>query len=149
MDTLRHDGWKIGMPEDWVDASNVIIMGPMADDYSPTITVTQEPLDSPTTPRAYATEKRGELQEEFAEQGYEVLEEGPIEVGDESSFQRTHTWMLPGAEIQITQMQVYLVRENTAIVVTATDRSDRFEDVKSTFMDAIEEFEFIDEEDGS
>ncbi|MFW6015543.1 MAG: DcrB-related protein [bacterium] len=145
MDTLRHNGWKIGIPEGWVDASQVIVTGPMKDEYSPTINVLQEPLDSPTSPRAYATEKRAELQQEFSGQGYEVIEEGPIEIGDEKSFQRTHTWTLPNKNIKITQMQVYILRDDKAIIITATEKSDRFEDMKSTFMDALDKFEFVKE----
>ena len=146
MQKLRHHDFKIGMPDGWVDASNVIMIGPMKEDYSPTMTVTREPLDSPTTARSYATEKRAELEEEFGSQGYEVLEERPIDIGRMSAFQRTHTWMLPEAEIQIQQMQVYFVKEGAALTVTCTDKMDRFDETKPTFMEALKEFEYVEEE---
>ncbi len=148
METLKHHDFKIGMPDGWVDASHVILVGPREEEYSPTITVTREPLEWPISARAYATEKRSELQEQFGPQGYEVLEEAPLQVGGLASFQRTHTWMLPDAEIQITQMQVYLVKEDAAVVVTCTDRSGRFDDRKAAFMEAVQQFEFIEEQRG-
>ena len=145
MQPLRHHDFAIGMPEQWTDVTSVIVMGPAQDNYSPSITITRDYLNSPTSAEAYGKQQAETLAKELEQQLYELVDEGPIELGETEAYRREHRFLVPEAgNARVQQAQVYIVDGTKAVVITATDLASRFEQTRPTLMQAIGQFHFVE-----
>jgi hypothetical protein len=140
MQTLTHYDYTIGLPTRWLDASVVVLVGPPNENYSPSITITRDQLDFAMNASEYAANQLAGLKAELGHAGYKVLEEGSVTVGGMLAYQRLHTFQMPEAELEITQLQVYLVRGREALTITCTHLSHRFEEFRPLFEEALQQF---------
>lgn len=140
MQEMVHFDYTIGLPPRWIDASVVVIVGPPNDNYNPNITITREPLDFQMSASEYAANQLAGLHAELDSVGYQVLEENPLSIGGLPAYLRVHTFQMPEAELEVTQMQVYLVRGKEALTITCTNLSHWFEQTRPLFMEALQRF---------
>ncbi len=140
MQEMIHYDYAIGMPQRWIDASVVVIVGPPNDGYSPNITITRERLDFPMTSVEYAGNQLPALQRELENEGYEVVEEGPLALGNLEAYHRVHTFRMSDIGLEVKQLQVYIVSGTDAITITCTNLTHLFENTKPTFLEAIKRF---------
>jgi hypothetical protein len=143
MKTIRHFDYSLGVPNGWIDASVVSFVGPHQDDYSPSMTVTRDYVDSPISPAEYAAVQRRELEAELGDLGFLVLEEGPCSIQDAPAFRRVYTFDLEDIG-KVQQLQVYLVRASDALTITATDLAARFNKSLLQFLQMLDGFRFED-----
>jgi hypothetical protein len=140
MQDIAHFDYIIGLPPRWLDASVVVLVGPPNDNYHPNITITREPLEFQMNASEYAANQLSGLHAELDSAGYRVLEEGSITIGGLTAYQRLHTFQMPEAGLEITQLQLYLVRGKEALTITCTNLSHWFEQTRPLFMEALERF---------
>ncbi len=143
MEQFRHGPWMIGLPEGWGDASSVILVGQPQDDFSPNITVTTEPLSEKTSLDDYAAAQGAELKSMLESFEYRLDDEAPMEMAGNQAYRRLHSFVAPGKDFRVGQMQVYVVGEKRAWTITATDRADRFEQSLPILMEAVRRFRFV------
>lgn len=134
-----HDDFKLSIPEEWADASVVVAAGPPNDGYSPSITVTREHLEYEVNASQYAARQLESLQEEMAQGGYQVREEGPFTLPGLSAFQRVHAFRVDDLGVEITQLQVYVTKGRQALTLTCTNLSDWFDQTRPTFLAAVKQ----------
>jgi len=134
---------QIPIPDDWDDASTIVLVGPASEDFSPNVTISRDSLDEPQTPEQYAQSQRSELEEEFGSSGYHIMREGPIDLEGVPAYQRRHTFTLPDTDLTVQQLQVYTVKDRVAITITATDRAEHFEQSRPLFTRIIKGFKFL------
>jgi hypothetical protein len=140
MQEFRHNDLVLGFPPRWIDASVVAIAGPPNGEYSPSIAVIRERLEFRLTLSEYANNQLAALQQALEVQNYSVLQEGTVALPELTGYQRIHTFVLEESGMQVTQMQLYFVRNTEAITITCTHASVWFERAKPTFMEAINQF---------
>lgn len=143
MQQMVHSDLLVGFPDSWLDVSNIILVGPPDQDYSPSITITREPLAEPMKPDKYAATQLTALQQELGPQGYRVSQEGPTTVGDMPAYQRFHTFAMPKTDIRVQQWQIYMTVETTAIVLTMTDKTTTFQKSYPVFNEALKQLKII------
>lgn len=134
-----HNDFSIGLPDRWIDTSVIAIAGPPDSGFSPSITVTRERLDFQLKVNEYAANQLAALSEEFGENDYEVIEEGPIQISGMQAYQRTHEFDVD-EDLRARQLQVYVVKGDQAITITCTSTDKGFENSKQVFLEAIRQF---------
>lgn len=140
MQEITHADWTIGLPDKWIDNSIVIFNGPPNDGFSPNITVLRELIAHPLSAEEYAANQLAGLMEEFNDQNYQVLEEGRVQLGGLAAHYRVHTFLMDDNSTELTQMQVYVVRNLEAITITFTHLSHWFALQRQVFLDSLEMF---------
>lgn len=140
MQTVIHYDYAIGLPPRWMDGSVVVLLGPPNENYSPSITITRDQLNFPMNAQEYAANQLASLQAELGDAGYKVLEEGSLTLGGLLGYQRVHTFQMREADLTITQLQIYLVRGNEALVITCTQLGHLFEQTRPLFLEALQQF---------
>lgn len=143
MRTIVHDRFMIGLPDGWQDASVVILAGPGEAGLRPTITVARKLLETPETSRSFGEAQLEGLADQLARDGFEVLEEEPVELGQVEAYRRVFRCTMADRSVTLVQMQVYLVREAEAYIICATDREEAFAANRPTFESAISGWRFI------
>jgi len=144
MRELKHNDFVIGFPEEWEDASVVILKGLARGGICPNIAITRETLEAAAGLEEYAADQLGQLQEEFAEQDYLVKMEGLTTVGDVPAFQRFHSFSTQGDAIQLQQWQLYVIIGTQAITITCTDRAETFNNSYKLFQTAVNQFRALE-----
>lgn len=140
MQEFVHNDFVIGFPLRWIDSSVVILAGPQNDGYSPNITITRERLEFQLTAAEYAANQLMVLQQDLSQEGYQVVEEGSLSLTGLTAYQRVHTFRMSDANLQLKQMQVYVVRGKEAITITCTNTAEWFDRTKLIFTEAIKQF---------
>ncbi|GBC93870.1 hypothetical protein HRbin15_02372 [bacterium HR15] len=140
MQEMHHYDYTIGLPQRWIDASVVVMVGPPNDNYSPSITITRDYLDFAMSASEYAANQLVGLKTELGGVGYRVVEEGTTTIGGLPAYQRLHTFQMPEGGFEITQLQVYVVRGREAITITCTNLSQWFEQTRPLFAGALQQF---------
>lgn len=142
MSDFVHNDFTMSLPPRWIDSSVVVLSGPPNDGYSPNISVNREKLDFQLSVAEYAAEQLLQLQQGLAEQKYRVVEEIALSLGGLDAIQRTHRFEVEEDDLQIMQMQVYVVKGSEAITVTCTNLAEWFDRTKPIFMEAINQFKW-------
>ncbi len=142
MQEFVHNDFVIGFPSRWIDSSVVILAGPQNDGYSPNITITRERLEFQLTAAEYAANQLMVLRQDLSQEGYQVVEEGPLPLAGMTAYQRIHTFRMSDVNLQLTQMQVYVVKGREAITITCTNTAGWFDRTKPIFMEAIKQFKW-------
>ena len=137
-----HNDFALGLPDGWVDASVVVLAGAPNDGYSPSITITREQLDYEVDAYQYATKQLKSLQDELAQDGFQVQEEGAFALPGVSAYRRVHSFDIADLGVTITQMQVYVTKGAEAITLTCTNLSDWFPRTLETFLAAVNRFKW-------
>jgi hypothetical protein len=135
-----HNDFALGLPDGWADASVVVVAGTPNDGYSPSITITREQLDYEVDAYQYATRQLKDLQEELAQSGFQVREEGAFALPGVSAYRRVHSFEISDLAVSVTQMQVYVIRGAEAVTLTCTNLSEWFPRTLQTFLDAVKQF---------
>jgi len=141
-DTIYNDV-QIVIPPDWKDASTIVLVGPAREDFTPNVTISRDSLHETQTPEQYAQSQLSDLQEEFRSSGYHIMHEGPINLKVGPAYQRRHTFTLPNTDLTVQQLQTYVVNDGAAFTITATDRTEYFEQTQPLFTQFIKEFTFV------
>ena len=126
-----------------MDASSVILVGPPKADYSPSITITRERLAAPQTAAQYGDSQLAALQQQFADHGYSVKQDGPFKAGSLAGYERIHAFRVSGVNGEIQQWQVYVIAGSDAITITSTDLATTFEASLPLFQEAVRQFKTL------
>jgi hypothetical protein len=139
---LTHHDLSIGHPEGWADDSVVSITGPPRGDYSPSITITREELESEMSAAEYAAVQLEELRRETAGMEYRLHGEEPLPLpfAGVIALQRVHAFVIDELEVEVMQMQVYAVKGFEAVTITCTDTAEQFAGTRPTFLEAVRLF---------
>lgn len=140
MQEFSHYDFAVGLPQGWMDASVVVVAGPPNDGYSPSITITREQLEFQMDVSQYATKQLSALHKELSQDAYRVKEEGLLPLNGVSAYQRTHSFDISDMGVEVTQLQIYIIKEQTALTLTCTNLTEWFDRTKPIFMDAIRQF---------
>ncbi|MBN1851952.1 MAG: DcrB-related protein [Pirellulales bacterium] len=143
MNQIVHNNYEIGMPDNWVDATITVITGPADNEYSPSISIVQQPLKEPTRSETYGRSQANVLQDALAKNGYEVLEEGPAKLGQYDAYRRMFRHVSEDG-IPVTQLQFYITRKKEVVIITATHMTANYPQLKDQFEAALEKFAFLD-----
>jgi hypothetical protein len=135
---IHHD-FSIGFPDRWIDTSVIALAGPPDKGFSPSITIMRERLEFRLKIEEHAANQLAVLREQFAENDYEVVNEGEIQLGEVPAYQRTHEFDVT-EDIRARQMQVYVIKGDDAITITCTSTDEGFDDSKALFLKAVREF---------
>lgn len=138
MQEFIHHDFSIGLPDRWIDTSVIALVGPPDRGFSPSITITRERMEFQLKLEEYAANQLAALEEEFAENDYEVLNEGAFQLSV-PAYQRTHEFDVT-EDIRARQMQVYVVKGDEAITITCTSTDKGFDDSKKLFLEAVKQF---------
>lgn len=113
---LQVSDYEIGLPEGWVDGSQIILLGPEHPRFRANIQVSREPL--PTTP----------LEELLAEQrrqlatlpGFKLLGHGERVLGGTPALHHSYAWDMPDNGLRLRQMQITCRNGEEIFTVTAS-----------------------------
>ncbi len=136
-----HNDFSIGLPDRWIDTSVVALLGPPNNGFSPSITITREQLDFQLNTEEYASNQFTSLEEQFADNDYEVVDEGAFQLISIQAYQRTHTFDVT-EDIRAKQMQIYVIKGNEAITITCTSTDEGFNSSKAVLLEAIRQFKW-------
>jgi hypothetical protein len=109
-----------------------------AGEFSINIVISREKLTIPTLPEEYAKQKLGNLQKEL--HNFKLIREEPLVLDNQNAFLRIFNWQTQ--EHKIKQIQVYIIKGNLALTITASATTENFELYKDTFFEIIKSFRF-------
>lgn len=144
MKETRHGDFVLGVPEGWVDTTLVTLRSPKEGRVQSTLTVARCPLAAPASAMEFAAAQWPELQRSFGPDCVRLLEEGPVTLAAESAFRRVYECAMNEGRVLLTQAQYYVVRSQTAYIVTLTDTRDHFQSAFQHAEQAIRAFRFAE-----
>jgi hypothetical protein len=145
MKKIQNNNIIIGMPDGWGDASNVILLDKTKSDFNPNLAINKEFLSEPTDVISYGENLAKTLEEEFANNAYSIIEEGPIELNNIKAYRRIHRFVLwEEGNLQVQQLQIYFVTNEHMVTVTASDLVHRFDESYQVFQEALNLLEIIE-----
>jgi len=139
MKTIRHNELVIGIPDDWIDASTVVLAGPVRGEFRPNLTITRQYLNAEINAADYARQQLPALKEAFRRLDFRLRSESNLEIAGIKCYQRTFAMRDPTSEVELQQWQVYVVHKLVAITITATEKAARFTETFPLFHAAIEQ----------
>jgi hypothetical protein len=137
-----HFDFLLGMPSSWKDYSIVTLCGPPNDGFSPNIAIMREQLEFQLDSEAYAMNQLASLRKELESDGYKVHEESSTMLGGTMAYRRIHSFRITGTDAEVTQLQVYVIKNSEAITITCSNLSSWFEQTKSAFLESLDAFAF-------
>lgn len=140
MDELTHHEFSIGLPEAWVDRTEVILVGPAKDGSSPTVTVKRIVLKAPQTLEQFVGFQLHGLRELVGVKPIDIVEERDTTLGGLPAYMRTYH--LRYLDKFLMQRQVYALRGLVAYVLTETSGRERFEGDLPLFDEILKKFQF-------
>ncbi len=119
--TIEQGAVRIEAPDGWVDASQLIALGPDGGGYRPSLVVSTQPgLSEEIDAQAFAESLSGTLRAIL--KGYAVVSEDEATFGPWTGQLREH--IFSQGNLQLRQLQFHLVRESTGYVFSFTHRAD-------------------------
>ena len=136
--TIEQGAVRIEAPDGWVDASQLIALGPDSGGYRPSLVVSTQPgLSEEIDAQAFAESLSATLRAIL--KGYAVVSEDEATFGPWTGQLREHTFSQ--GSLQLRQLQFHLVRESTGYVFSFTHRADE-EDVRELAASIFEQIQF-------
>ncbi len=136
--TIGHGVVSIEAPDGWVDASQLIALGPESGGYRPSLVVSTQPgLSEDVDAQAFADSLAGTLRTVL--KGYVTVNEDEVTYGPWTGLLREHTF--EHQRLSLRQLQFHLVREGTGYVFSFTHRADE-EDVRELAAAIFERIQF-------
>jgi hypothetical protein len=118
---IRHGALAVPLPAGWVDASQVVAMGPEEEGFRASLIVSTEPARGRETAKELAARALPQLQQSAP--GFALVGEKPARFAGVDGFSREYTCQ-PGP-LKIAQLQFYCVKNGQAYTFTYTQRADR------------------------
>jgi len=132
---LRND-YSIAVPLNWDDVTTTLIMGPKQGIYGPTLSVVTEKLNKNINIKQYTDEQYQNLVKEI--DNYTLQKEGEYQIEQNiPAYYRIHSFPLPEYGIDVTQIQVYVLKEKDAFIFTASEISSLFQTKLPMFEEMI------------
>src|SRR5690349_13653957 len=136
--TIGHGAVSIEAPDGWVDASQLIALGPESGGYRPPLVVSTQPGPSEDVDaQAFADSLLGTLRRIL--KGYTTVNEDEVTYGPWTGLLREHTFEHQGLKLR--QLQFHLVRSGTGYVFSFTHRADE-DDVRDLAASIFEQIQF-------
>ena len=140
------NGFSFSYPDDWQLASDelsagtdVMFLAPVAcSDINTNFNVVSEGLPYSMSVQSYFGSGQIYLQ---AFTGYTPISDDELTVAGEPSIKHVYTWLLAGQTLK--QMQVYVVQDETAWVLTFTIAPDCWSQYKATFDTITDSFQLL------
>ena len=123
---IRHNDLQFELPAGWVDATQVVIVGPEADGFQANVVVSREPLLASETLASFAKGQADDLTETIA--SYTLVREGPATFGAVTGFSREFKGSLDGQKYQF--IQFYSMGHNEVFVLTVTQADGKLEAIR-------------------
>jgi len=108
------------------------------------LTVARCPLPALDSATGFAAAQWPELQRGFGPDGVHLLEEGPVTLAAAPAFRRVYECAMNEGRVLLTQAQYYIVRGQTAYILTLTDTRERFPTTFQQAKQAIAAFRFAE-----
>ncbi len=142
----EESSYSISYPGNWAKNKgtkfDVIFLAPRQDDFSANLGITVASLSeeekSQTLDEIVNIIKQLQS-EDYPE--YKVISENHLTVSDKSAFKRVYDWYSSEYKLDVTQIQVFLIKDDTSYIITATSLSDKFDEYEPTFMEMINSFQ--------
>ncbi len=138
MRSASFDGFSVSVPDEWVDASTIVLVEPSGEGFSRNLTVTRDYLSSPMWIQAFADQQRSALEESLGAQGFRVLEEVLTSIGGVQVVRRVHCFRVEPHGPEITQIQVHYPLGRSVLTFTLSDLSESFDANVALFESIIE-----------
>jgi hypothetical protein len=136
--TISHGAVSIEAPDGWVDASQLIALGPDSGGYRPSLVVSvQHGLRDDADAQSFAEGLTATLRAML--KGYVLVNEDEVTYGPWTGHLREHTFT--HATLQLRQLQFHVVREGTGYVFSFTHRADE-EDARDLAGTLFEQIQF-------
>lgn len=134
---LPANGFEIGYPEGWRDASQIVLIGIERPVFTPNVQVTREPLpDMPV--EEFLQAQRAELSQLS---GFRLLGHGDRTLGGRPALHHAYSWDLPDRPgVRIRQMQVTARRDHELFTVTCSALEDDWEQAEPGFELSLSAF---------
>lgn len=140
MNDLIHNGFVIGLPQDWCDKTEVLLQGPRRNGVTLTLNVVCRQLEGRQSSEQFARTQKDGLSKSLRTDQIEFHEEGPKRIDASEAYQRIYSFSYSGK--WLTQIQMYVVKDATAYIVTATTSRDDFAFSRGLLQEAIDRFRF-------
>lgn len=127
---LPANGYEIGFPEGWRDATQVVLIGPERHVFTPNVQVMREPL--PEVPiDEFLQAQRAELAQLA---GFRLIGHGDRSLGGRPALHHSYSWDLPDRPgVRIRQMQITARRDNELFTVTCSALEQDWDEVEGGF----------------
>lgn len=133
MASIRHGSLTLPLPTDWVDASQVVALGPLEGTFRTSLVVSLEPIQPDETAQQFAARRLPEVRKVAPE--FSLVAEKQATFGGKEGWLREQTFLVEG--VRIAQLQFHVVKDGTGFTFTYTQRADRLKrsrDVAEAFF---------------
>ena len=146
--TDEANGFSFSYPDDWQLASvelsgdiDVMVLAPVAcGDVTTNFNMASEGLPYPMNVQTYYFEYNKWKLEAFPE--YSLISSDGQTIAGEVAIRNVYTWGISGQNVK--QMQVYLVKDETAWVLTFTTAPACWNQYETTFDNMVNSFQLLD-----
>ena len=117
---IRHGSLTLPLPTGWVDASQVVALGPLEGTFRTSLVVSLEPALPEETAQALAERRLPEVRKVAPE--FALVAQQQASFGGKEGWLREQTFVVEG--VRIAQLQFHVVREGTGFTFTYTQRAE-------------------------
>lgn len=117
---IKHGALRLALPEGWLDASQVVAVGPEDNGFRPNLVASTEPLAPGDTLARFAQRSLEMLRKV---QGFSLVEERQATFGPHQGILREYTFALQG--IRMAQYQFQMVKDSVGYSFTYSQRPEK------------------------
>jgi hypothetical protein len=130
MQQLRANDFSIGMLEGWRDASQVVLIGPERQYFTPNVQVHREPPPSETL-EEYVRLQRAEL---MGLESFKAIAQGDRLLGGVQAYTHEYSWLLPsGSAHRVQQRQLICANVGALFTLTFSALEQDWDQVEGAF----------------
>jgi hypothetical protein len=117
---IKHGALRLTLPEGWLDASQVVAVGPEDQGFRPNIVVSIEPLPAGETLTRFAQRSLKNLR---TADGFSLVEERTATFGPHQGVLREYSFSVQG--IRLAQFQFQIVKDQVGYSLTYCQRPEK------------------------
>lgn len=123
---IKHGTLRLPLPEGWLDASQVVAVGPEDNGFRPNLVASLDPLPPGETLARFAQRTLEVLRKV---QGFSLVEERPATFGPHQGVLREYLFVVQG--IRMAQYQFQLVKDSVGYSFTYSERPEKMASTKA------------------